>query len=120
MSITINIHPEEFRVRFYPGAGAFTTIDLTGPDSSTALILNRPAQCDELIAAATEAKRLLAEAAQLYVVVESNEGRLTTVTDPKPKAEAQQWARDNAWSFAGTLGALPADQVLDDTDGDLR
>lgn len=67
------------------------------------------------------------EPEQLYVVVNVEpsaepEGRRVTVTDPKPLAEAEQWASDNDWSFAGHLEVHPARREdLDDADeGDER
>jgi hypothetical protein len=60
------------------------------------------------------------EPEQLYVVAEEwPADHWTTVTDPKPKAEAEQWARDNRYAFAGWLEVRPATQAdLDDADGE--
>lgn len=67
------------------------------------------------------------EPEQLYVVVNVEpsaepEGRRVTVTDPKPLAEAERFACEEAWSFAGRLEVVPATQAdLDDADeGDER
>jgi hypothetical protein len=64
VSITLHIHPDQFKVYLGQAASdhpAYTTIDLDKA-GSVSLFLNSPAKCDELIAAATEAKRLLTDA----------------------------------------------------------
>ena len=63
MSISVNIHPEGFRARTDPtGTSVWIEVDPDGT-SGAGIFLTTPAQCDELAAAAAEAKRLLLEAA---------------------------------------------------------
>lgn len=60
------------------------------------------------------------EPEQLYVVVEVwPDDHWVGVTDPKPRAEAERFAREEAGSFAGRLEVVPATQAdLDDADGE--
>ena len=94
---------------------AFAKISLSS-EGRAYLAMHTTEEADSLIAAATEVKRLLAEAAQLYVVVNVEpDGRRVTVTDPMPKAEAERWAKHEAPLFAGHLEVRPATQAdLDD------
>ena len=60
MNVTINIHPGSFEVEFFPEAPKpFTTIRMADKGVRADVFLRTPADCDELIKAVVEAKRLL-------------------------------------------------------------
>lgn len=64
MSITLHIHPDQFKVELGAAASDHPAYIVIGFDKThdVVLFLDNPARCDALIAAATEAKRLLAGA----------------------------------------------------------
>lgn len=63
MSVTVGIHPDEFEIRFFdkrPGdARPFVSLEAREGDGTVTVYLVSAAQCDDLIKAAVEAKRLL-------------------------------------------------------------
>ena len=62
MGIAIQVHPDEYDVRLFirdEGLGAFAVLRAYEGDSTVSLFMSSPADCDELIKAAAEAKRLL-------------------------------------------------------------
>lgn len=62
MGITVQVHPDGYDVRLFPAddrGPAFAVVKTSEGGGTASLFLSSPADCDELIKAAAEAKRLL-------------------------------------------------------------
>ena len=121
---------EGIKVRYNSGTVApFAVLSL----GNIEIFIDAAAECDELIRAAIEAKRLLLaetsaqddagraiaadldeqHGSQLYAVTEKTADGPLVITDPMPLAAARKWAVDNALFRNGTLSvieAAPSDQ----------
>lgn len=137
MILTVNIHPTGFRIIRAGQGGRTVAIDMPDATGNTmaSIFPGTTEGWDALYDAVLEGRakhlELDQQATQLYVVwelpyTEFEDGdsrrrgpdRPVVVTDPKPKAEAEEWAGQNASSFAGRLEVRPARQAdLDDADG---
>lgn len=141
MSITLHIHPDQFKVELGAAASDHPAYIVIGFDKThdVVLFLDNPARCDALIAAATEAKRLLAGASaaadldhaiaadvdeqtapgELYSVVNLHKGNATKLAGPMPLKEAEAFARQAYKVYPGVTEVVPAPQS-GDVDARLR